>query len=654
MKIKDKTALICLLLIFISPKNLFSQTDLLLNQFRETPKILKNIPRLIDLTNRLSDYNIGDALNCAYQIEGIKIPSGNHELQCSVLICMGTLKKIIGQYDESNKHYFRALDIAEKNRLISFKIVSLYQIGDLNRCIGLHDQSLYYLYLSKNEALRSNTIRQYPQLYERISSTFYQLTENDSPKFKLTKIPYQNEFSLDKSTSADYGNLCNIYADSALMFADQKKDYRIRLSCLNIKGAYYRYLKRYDLALDYFNKAINESEKFNYRTDIPNYYTNIARTYYLNNQYKKAIKYGLIAFRLADESNILVYKSTAADILRISYMEMDDYKNALTYQHLEACARAEINDQKNWNTISELGRKYQDQQKQKEIEHQKKLLDLKNAAVFRRNVAIIVLFITCILIVIGIVYIYRNSLKLAKANRKIAEQNEELSQMNITKNKLISIIAHDLRGSVGSMKSVTAIMCEQKDNKDLVNDFVPLLAQQSERTYSMLNNLLLWVRNQLQSPDVVMECQLILPILSDCKKFVQQFAYDKNIEITINAQDNITACFDKEMITIVVRNLFNNAIKFTHKGGTITVRVFYAEGQVMVEVADTGIGLPKENISKIFDPYEYYSSFGTNAERGTGLGLKICNELIEKNHGKLYVRDNTPQGTVFSFNLSAC
>ena len=337
-----KILILLVLQIILLIGHLTAQSDSLLVEFKKIPKTSSNIPQLINLSYNLIDYNVDSALNCALQIQQISFPDTNHDLHCKILINLGKIEKISGKYDVSNKYLFQALEIAEKNHLIPSIIIALYQIGDLNRCIGLLDQSIYYLYLSKNLAQKNSVCQQYPELYEHISSTYYQLAEHNDPKFNLTTILSPAEFKVEKSTVDAYFKLCKSYTDSALMFSELNNDNRSKLSCLNILGAYFRRQGNYPNAIEYFRKAIEVAEQINSKVDIPNYYINIARTYFDEKQYGKAIEYGLKGYQIAVELNILAYKSTAATILRLSYTEKEDYKNALHYLLIESGTRQDL------------------------------------------------------------------------------------------------------------------------------------------------------------------------------------------------------------------------------------------------------------------------------------------------------------------------
>ncbi len=633
--------------------NVRSQCDSLISEFERTAKVTFNISKLIDISYNLIHYNTDSAYQYAHQILEIGVPYNDYELNCKVLLNLGVIAKTNGKYSESNEYLFKALALAEKGNLLPYKIKCLCHIGDLNRCMGCLDRSLSYLYLSRNLAHINNVSHDYPFLYDRIGSTFFQLAERDYPEFKCSNILYQTEFNLKTGTVSEYLELSKVYADSAIDFSNTLNESITKLSALNLIGAYYRKQNNYDQAIEYFNRAILLAEKVNYLTDIPNYYINIAQTYFNLKQYQTAIQNGLKAYRLATDLNILAYKATSSYILRMSYTEMQDYKNALHYQQVEATTRAEIVSQQNWNKVLELDKKYETAQKQEEIEHQKYMLEMQNAQLFWLHIIIVLLLLVMVLVVLGVIHIKRNSAKMKFAFEKISRQNEELNQINTTKNKLMSVIAHDLRGPIGNIFSGLELVNRRRDEKELVDKFIPRLATQAENAFVLLENLLFWVRNQLQNPDAEMEYQKIFPVFVTNKSLLQKQADEKNIEIKINSDENVMANFDKDMLCIVIRNLLSNAIKFTHNGGIITMSAYIDNNKVFVEIADTGIGFDKENLAKINDSSTYFTSLGTNAEKGTGLGLKICKELVEKNRGMLLMRKNSPKGTVIYFNLLA-
>ena len=621
--------------------HLTAQPNSLLVEFKKIPKTAGNVARLIELSYNLIDYKVDSALSCAVQIRQISIPDTAYDLHCKILINLGNIEKVSGKYDESNKYLFQALEIAEKNNLISSKIITLYQIGDLNRCIGLLDQSLLYLYMSKDLAHKNKVSRQYPELYENISSTFYQLTDTIIPKFKTAKIPNQNEFNLESSKKEDFIKLCKIYADSALMLSELNMDKRTKLSCLNLLGAYSRQQRNYNQAIEYFGKAIEMAEQINCKVDIPNYYINIAGTYFDEKQYGKAIESGLKAYQMAIELNILIYKSTSANILRTSFMEMKDYKNALEYQHIEASTRAEINSQKNWNNITELDKKYQTEQKQKEIEYQKTLLDLKNSEVFWRNIVITCMLIAFIVIIIGIFFIQKQKTvlfvqkeELVAQSEIILEQYDRLKKMDHFKESLTHALVHDLKNPLSQIMACVG-------NPEVIHP--------ARKMLRLIMNMLDVEKYENAEFSLNKEIHSLRNLLAEVRTGQEISLREKNLELHL-LFDDYRVLADKEVMLRVFDNLLANAIRFSPQNRSIDVFAEQLDDDILqISVKNYGEPISDEVLPYIFDKYRH---FGKNdGSHSTGLGLTFCKMAVEAHSGKIGVWNEPEKGCNFWFTI---
>ena len=369
------------------------------------------------------------------------------------------------------------------------------------------------------------------------------------------------------------------------------------------------------------------------------------------NNMKTALDVGLKAYNLATKTNILSHLFVTANNLAYLYRLQKDFQKALIFTEIAGHKHYDIISFENFIRLSELDAQYQATQKQKEIEYKNQVIAIEKSEIKKRNLIIYLLLFAALVIIAGIIYIFKRNKQLRKAHQKIYEQNKELNKLNTTKNKLISIIAHDLRGPVGNVTSVLNLVSENINDPNKFAYLIKMASQQAENTFIMLENLLFWVRNQLQSPEAKVNLQNITPMIVEIKNFLHHIAFEKNIALKINAEKTVLALYDKEMITIVIRNLMTNAIKFTPQGGSIHINAYQTNEMILVEITDTGIGISKEKGNEILTSTNYYSTHGTNNEKGTGLGLIICKELIEKNGGTLQIKENQPNGTIFFFNL---
>jgi PAS domain S-box-containing protein len=236
---------------------------------------------------------------------------------------------------------------------------------------------------------------------------------------------------------------------------------------------------------------------------------------------------------------------------------------------------------------------------------------------------------------------------------KLRENEALLRELNKTKDKFFSIIAHDLRTPFNAIIGLSDLLLMQIQSKDYegIEEYAEIIQNSSQQAMNLLMNLLEWSRSQtgrlVIKPVEVDLSQLIIGIIN----LLNNSAIQK--EITIIKKLPITAIViaDKEMIATVIRNIISNAIKFTKQEGTITVSVEQKEDELIVAVEDNGIGIRKENLDKLFRIDESTSTVGTQNEKGTGLGLMLCKEFIAKHGGKIWVESELGKGSVFTFSI---
>ena len=228
----------------------------------------------------------------------------------------------------------------------------------------------------------------------------------------------------------------------------------------------------------------------------------------------------------------------------------------------------------------------------------------------------------------------------------------ELRDLNVSKDKFFSIIAHDLRGPIGSMMQISEMISEQQglDSKTF-SHFIVSQKELSKSTFQLLENLLNWARyNRDKITPKPQEIDL-KTIIEETLMTIKYKASQKNISILTSIDHTATAYADKDMTTLIIRNLISNALKFTNHNGVISINTKDKEKVIEVIISDTGIGISEENIEKILSKNQYYSSYGTDNEKGTGLGLKLCKTFTEQNHGQFLIKSQLGKGSDFSFTL---
>jgi len=234
---------------------------------------------------------------------------------------------------------------------------------------------------------------------------------------------------------------------------------------------------------------------------------------------------------------------------------------------------------------------------------------------------------------------------------------EELKKTISVKDKFFSIIAHDLRNPFNQILGFAELI-----NEDITKNEIGRLKRLSEYIYmsaetgqKLLENLLSWAKSQTGSLAFNPENVNLFEVINDVKEFYYTTAEKKNIFINIR-DVGIYDCvfFDKEMLKTILRNLISNALKYTNKGGLIEILTFEKKDSVQINISDNGTGITEKQLDKIFKMNASFTMPGTENEKGTGLGLLVCKEFIEKNHGKIFVESEKGKGSTFSFTAKKC
>lgn len=263
-----------------------------------------------------------------------------------------------------------------------------------------------------------------------------------------------------------------------------------------------------------------------------------------------------------------------------------------------------------------------------------------------------------------------HQLSLVDARRIILRQTEELRKTIAGRDKLYSVIAHDLRSPMASIKMLCNTIMMSIDPQTVPEDVFEMLEmtnKTAEEVFSLLDNLLKWTKSQLGKLSNVPQPIDMVGLVDGVIEVFKPIAESKSISLELNSEvEFINVIVDIEMIKSVVRNLISNAIKFSHKDTVVMVHVKIqdvadenktGEGngkEVLVTVSDRGCGIKKEDQGKLLNEATHFTTFGTNSEEGSGLGLLLCKDFVSKNHGRLWFTSEEGIGSNFNFTIRPC
>lgn len=240
-----------------------------------------------------------------------------------------------------------------------------------------------------------------------------------------------------------------------------------------------------------------------------------------------------------------------------------------------------------------------------------------------------------------------------KLSATIQQQNRELQKMNTDKDIFISILAHDLKNPFNALLGFSSLLVEniRRYDVDKIEKHLKLINANSLKAYNLLEDILLWTRTQ--SGKIPYEPQTI-DLNEICEEVIESIslsAINKNIRIESIIPKEVNVLADKNMLTAILRNLISNAVKFTNRGGLISVKGGTSGNWAIITVSDNGIGIDKDKLLQLFDFTQKNSTSGTGGEMGTGFGLILCKEFVEKHSGKIWVESENGRGSSFMFTM---
>ena len=247
-----------------------------------------------------------------------------------------------------------------------------------------------------------------------------------------------------------------------------------------------------------------------------------------------------------------------------------------------------------------------------------------------------------------------HQISLVAAKRLILSKTEELQRTIAGRDKLYSVIAHDLRSPMGSIKMVLNMLILNLPSEKIGAEMYELLTmanQTTEDVFSLLDNLLKWTKSQIGKLNVVYQDVDLVEVTDGVIEIFSMVASLKKIRIREMKPEKMMVNADIDMLKTVVRNLLSNAIKFSKENSEVLVKMEEVDGMAVVSVQDYGCGISEEGQTKLLHTDTHFSTFGTNNEEGSGLGLLLCKDFVVKNGGKLWFTSKEGEGSIFSFSI---
>ncbi len=551
--------------------------------------------------------------------------------EAAALVNLSKIHYVKGNYDLSLNNGLNSLRISEAEN---------YTMGKANayNVIGL-------IYLAQNKfgpaldefkkAAAMNTLL---NNHGRLSANFFNIG-----------LAYQQNSRPDSSFR---------YLTLARDLSEKINDQYMLTMSNNRLGDYYMKQGQLKKAIAYHEMVIGNKR---FQSDWENTfaYAGLAECYNKMGRHEKALVYGLEANRLARKTDAKWDYQRSARILHETYVALGDYKKAYNYLLAEKAYSDSLFNERKEKDINALYLSQKQAENQVLIK-QNQLAEQKNRVI---QIVILVVVLIALFLAALILVIYRSARKknvlykmlerksddIARKNRLIEEQNVSLNQLNKTKDRLFSIIGHDLRAPMAGLLGTLELIRDRDISEEDLRPMLHRFFDQVSSTSIMLENLLLWVNSQRSGLPVRLTGTTLFPLLEEVLAVFRTMAEEKDISVIHDPCDHEPVYADPDHIRIIFQNILVNAIKFTEKGGHIRISCAETEEGVSVTVRDNGVGMTPGKVAKLFgEERREISTYGTMNEKGIGIGLALVREFVDQNHAAIHIESEPGAGTEVS------
>ncbi len=467
---------------------------------------------------------------------------------------------------------------------------------------------------------------------------------NQSKAFHYKTILYQRSRDSEKTL---------FYSQKAIEINKKQNNLYDLIGDYNRVSATHTSLMNHTKSREYLQLAIKLSEKIGADQSTAYNCFELAVIYQKEGKPEQAIELFEKALKICTANSYLYLEKTVSRELSKLYYTKKNYKKSTEYVWQYNKAKDKLNNELYINNL-----KIAEQQFESE-ETAKKQEEYIQTAIYHSRIRTVILISIIIFLVSVLILLYLNLhnkqewlRKFEKKNKIISQQAAALTISNQSKEKLLSVIAHDLINPFNTIIGLSDLLISKEADEKMEETFISKINYTSKEAYHLLNQLLTWSR--LKSDNIVAS-KTDVNITQVAKQnyiLYKPTAEAKNITLIENLEKEVTACTDQDLLSTIIRNLLSNAVKFTPEKGTVTISTGRRNSNtVEIIIADTGVGLSAKKLTQLLHEKELFSERGTNNEKGTGLGLAVCFEFAQKIDAKITVESEIKKGATFTIEL---
>lgn len=540
------------------------------------------------------------------------------------LVNIGAMHYQKGNYTEANTYFYRALQMADQIGNTNLKAYALNNLSNIHNKLKNFDVSHDYLRQALAIHQKSGNKKSEFRVMMSIGNTYYEAEQKTE-----AKKHFEQALDFLLKNEPDDNSLIQVYNNLGLVAKSEGDTLQ---------------------AVQYFNKTLELSRKIGNKQGITLALSNLGA---FSEKSDKASQLSLIMESLNEAQKLGYRKLILSNYgsLRDYYSSKGDYKNAFTYAIEYQFLNDSIYNEETANTIIELQTRFETAEKEKQLVLVKKEKLEKELELSRANMMKYGMLGFSILLILLLASLYSRYLIKRRSQKQLADINVKLNELNSTKDKLFSIISHDLKNSMSGYTGIVNTINKnyEKFSGDEIKYYIGELTGSANAMKNLLRNLLDWARSQQNMIQVNYSEFPVYEAINECTDLLEQQTRTKKIEIKNNVESELKLTNDRNIVTTILRNLMVNAVKYSHEGGIVEISSQpVANGVVEISVKDNGVGMDEDEMALLMDGGTFVKSRpGVNGEKGAGLGLMLTKELLSKINGRLEIRSKKGEGSAF-------
>jgi signal transduction histidine kinase len=443
------------------------------------------------------------------------------------------------------------------------------------------------------------------------------------------------------------------YTQGLKILLEQSEKNRSNSFLSSSLGSVYDKMDQPDSALFHYHKAVAYGIRQGNSNRIAIAEHNLGKIYLKSGQLDSAKHYINSSMELSRLKN---YPPIIRDNL-FTLSEIEEHEGrvpaAMNYYKQASELKDSLFSSENIKKLNDLQIKFFTEQQEQENQLLRKNNEIQRITIRQQKMVSHILIAGGILILLVLFIVVRSHISLKKLSQRLEKSESELLKANADKDRFFTIIAHDLKSPFSAFLGTTDLLVDNFDNmsSNSIKKLLAALKDSSSNLYALLESLLQWAQVQTGTMTYQFQKSDVFEIATSVTNLLAANAKQKKIILTQNIQPNTLIYADEKTVATILRNLVSNAIKYTKPGGNIMVEAVKKETQIEISVSDNGIGMENKISGKLFDITEKTSRQGTDNESGTGLGLILCKEFVEKNKGQIWVQSEPGKGSKFTFSL---